>query len=166
MSNDGGLIATLEASFVATLAALEYDSELVFPAGSTGVKRVDHWRHQVGAISGGTDVFIGYTPFAFVGYTGADSAREGGHDLREILTISILIGTYNDSPGVARIGDADHLGVSKLRDLVIAAFESKTPSGDLGCDEIYYVGERVAVNSDKRFAIEMAFEVSKMTPPT
>ena len=158
MANDGGLIATLEASFVATLAALEYEDALVF-------KTAEHWKHQVGATGGGLDAFLRYAPFAFVGYTGTDSAREGGHDLREILTISILIGTYNDLPGVARIGDADHLGVSKLRDLVIAAFESKTPSGDLGCDEIYYVGEKVAVNSDKRFAIEMAFEVSKITPP-
>jgi hypothetical protein len=159
MATDSGLIATLEASFVATLAALEYNDALAF-------KTAEHWKHQVGATGGGLDAFLRYSPFAFVCYKDADSAREGGHDLREILTISILIGVYNDSPGVARIGDATHLGVSKIRDLVIAAFESKTPSGDLGCDEVYYIADQLVVDGPKHAAIEMAFEVSKITPPT
>jgi len=157
MSNDGGLIAKLEESFVTVLAALQNDSIDVF-------KTADHWRHQVGAVGGGLDAFPRFAPFAFVGYQEDDTAREGGHDLREIPTIHILIGTYNDQPGVARIGDADHLGVSKIRDLVIAAFESQTPAGDLGCDESYYIGSVTVVDAEKRHAIEMAFEISKITP--
>lgn len=164
MANDGGLIASIEAWFVTTLAALEYEDTLVFPPGLDGVLHADHWRHQVGAISGGLDAFSRYAPFAFVTYRESDSAREGDHDLREVPTIHVLVGAYNDSPGVARIGDDTHLGVSKLRDLVLAAFESKTPGGDLGCDECYYIGDRVVVDAEKKFAIEMVFEISKMTP--
>ena len=157
MSNDGGLIAKLEASFVTIHAALAVDSIDVF-------KTAEHWRHQVGAVGGGIEAFPRYAPFAFVGYHGDDAAREGGYDLREIPTVHILIGTYNDKPGVARIGDADHLGVSIIRDLVIAAFESQTPAGDLGCDESYYMGAVPVVDSEKCYAIEMVFEISKITP--
>ena len=157
MSTDGGLIAKLEESFVTTLAALQVESVNVF-------KTADHWKHQVGASKGGLEAFLRYAPFAFVGYQEDESAREGGYDLREVHTIHVLIGAYSDSPGVARIGDADHLGISKIRDLVIAAFESKTPAGDLGCDEIYYIGSITVVDAEKRYAIEMAFEISKMTP--
>ena len=156
MSTDGGLISNIESWFVATLAALEYEDALVF-------KTADHWRHQVGAVGGGTDAFLRYSPFAFVAYHNSDSAREGGHDLREVPEIHILVGTYNDSPGAARIGDATHLGVSLLRDLVLAAFESKTIY-DLGCDEVYYIGDQVVVDAEKYCVIEMIFELSKMTP--
>jgi len=158
MANDGGLIAKLEESFVTVLAALQIDGADVF-------KTADHWRHQVGAVGGGIEAFPRYAPFAFVGYRDDEAAREGGYDLREIATIHILVGTYDDSPGVARIGDAAHLGVSKIRDLVIAAFESKTPAGDLGCDESYYIGAVTVTDAEKRYAIEMVFEVSKITPP-
>lgn len=157
MSNDGGLTAKLEEWIVTVLTALEYGGSAVF-------KEVDHWRHQVGATGAGLEAFQRYAPFAFVGYQQSDSAREGGHELREIPTIYILIGTYNNVPGVARIGDASHLGTSKIRDLVIAALESQTPTGDLGCDECYYADDIVVVDAEKRHAIEMAFDISKMTP--
>ena len=157
MATDDGLIAKLEASFVAVLAALQVDSVDVF-------KTADHWRHQVGAVGGGLEAFPRYAPFAFVGYQDDESAREGGYDLREVPTINILIGVCSEHAGVARIGDDNHLGTSKIRDLVIAAFESKTPAGDLGCDESYYIGGVTVVDAPKRHAIEMVFEISKMTP--
>ncbi len=158
MANDGGLIAKLEESFVTVLAALQIEGVNVF-------KTADHWRHQVGAAGGGIEAFLRYAPFAFVGYQADEAAREGGYDLREIPTIHIFVGAYDDSPGCARIGDAAHLGISKIRDLVIAAFESKTPAGDLGCDESYYIGSVTVIDAEKRHAIEMAFEISKITPP-
>lgn len=155
--NDGGFIANLEQWFADTLAALQNEGANVFDTA-------DVWKHQVGGVSGGMEAFQRHTPFAFVAYHGDESAREGGHDLREIPTIRILVGVYNDKPGVARIGDATHLGVSRIRDLIIAAFESKTPDGDLGCDEIYYMGAVPVLDAEKHYAVEMVFEVSKMNP--
>jgi len=115
-------------------------------------------------LSNGIEAFDRYAPFAFVAYQGADSAREGGHDLREVPTIGVFIGQIAREPGVARFGDDDTLGTSKLRDLVIAAFESKHPGAELECDEIYYSHDVTVVDTTKAHAIEMFFDVSKMTP--
>jgi hypothetical protein len=160
MSTDNGIMAKIELAFVTAIKAIEYESAIVFKRDN----QVDHWRHQVGAITGGLEAFSRYSPFAFVGYQGCEGAREGGYDLREVPTVHVLVGAYNDSPGVARIGDDTHLGVSHLRDLIIAALESKSIASDLGCDECYYIGDQVVVNAEKQFAVEMVFEISKMTP--
>ena len=155
---DDGLAAQLEAWFVSTLAALTDDDENAI------FKTADHWKHQVAATGAGREAFDRYAPFAFVAYQAGDSAREGGHDLREVLTIGVFIGQIAREPGTARFGDADTLGTSTLRDLVIAAFESKHPGAELECDEIYYSHDVVVIDETKAHAIEMFFDVSKMTP--
>lgn len=157
MSNDGGLIASLEQWFADTLAALAVDTVLVF-------KTADVWRHQVSATAGGIEALDRYEPCAFVSYFNDQAAREGGYDLREVLEFTIFIGRQSREPGVARYGSATELGVSKLRDLVIAAFDRKHPGASLACDEIYYTGSSEVYDSPKQYVIEMHFEVSKMTP--
>lgn len=156
MPNDGGLIAILEQWFADQLAALELEGEAVF-------KTADVWHHQVAATSGGMEAFERYSPFAFVGYKSADAAREGDYDLRQVLEFAILIGVKSKEPGVARFGDANHLGTSKLRDLVIALFDRKHPGEGFGCDDIYYTGDMEVFDAPDRHAIEMTFETSFLT---
>jgi hypothetical protein len=155
--NDGGLIALLEQWFADTLAAIAIDETLVF-------KTADVWRHQVSAAAGGIEALYRYAPCAFVSYFNDSAAREGGYDLREVLEFTILIGQESREVGVARYGSATELGVSKLRDLVIAAFDRKHPGGSFTCDEIYYTGSSEVYDSPKQYVIEMHFETSKMTP--
>ena len=156
MANDEGLIAQLEQWFADTLKALLHNGEEVF-------KTAEVWKHQTAASKSGLEAFGRYTPFAFVSYSGADAAREGGYDLRQVINIAILIGVKSRSDGVARIGDANHLGISKIRDLVIAAFDRQHPGAGLKCDEIYYTGEVEVLDSSKRYAVEMKFETSYLT---
>lgn len=146
MTNDGGLVAQIEQWFADTLKALTNSGELVF-------KTAEVWEHQVGATKSGLEAFGSYEPFAFAGYSGADAAREGGKDLRQVISIAVLIGVTSKEDGVARHGDDNNLGTSKIRDLVIAAFDKKHPGGGLTCDDIYYVGEDEIVDAPKRHAI-------------
>jgi hypothetical protein len=157
MANDGGLIALLEAWMVTVLDALQSGGANVF-------RNVDVWKHQVKVGGSGAESFTEYQPFAFVAYLEADGVREGGDDLREILEFGVMIGIESVEAGVARIGDDDNLGISKIRDLVIAAFDRKHPGGTLTTDEFYYTGDTKLVDTPKRCSIEMYFECSKMTP--
>ncbi|RKY12656.1 MAG: hypothetical protein DRP65_00425 [Planctomycetota bacterium] len=151
MANDGGMIAKLEQWMADTLKAL-----YVF-------KTAEVWKHQVGATKAGMEAFARYSPFAFVGYFGTDTAREGDKDLRQILEFRVLIGITSKSDGVARFGSSRKLGTSKIRDLVIAAFDKVHPGGELTCDELYYTGDIEALDAPKMHAIEMKFETSFMT---
>jgi len=157
MANDGGLVAQVEQWMADTLAALTNGDEIVF-------KTADIWRHQIAATNAGIEAFARYEPFAFVSYSGADAAREGGYDLRQVLEFAVLIGAEHKEDGVARFGDANNLGTSKIRDLVIAAFDRKHPGGGLTCDEFYYTGEVEVFDGPRRHAIQINFETSQLTP--
>jgi len=155
--NDGGLFAKLEQWLADTLAALTYNSAPVF-------KKAAVWKHQVSATEGGLEASVRFSPFAFPSYQGGNSAREGDNDLRQILPFAILIGVDSKEDGVARFGDATHLGTSKIRDLVIAALDKKRPDGtDITCDEFYYMDEIEVLDQPKRHWIQMNFEVSQLT---
>lgn len=157
MANDGGLIAKLEQWMVDTLAALTSGGANVF-------RTVETWKHQISASKGGMEAFARYEPFAFVAYQSTDSAREGDHDLRQVLEFVVLIGVQSKVDGVARFGDANNLGTSKIRDLVITAFDKKRPSdAEITCDEFYFTGDVEVIDSPKKHAIEMTFEVSQLT---
>lgn len=156
MANDGGLMATLEQWFADTLAAMTEGGNDVF-------KTAEVWRHQISASKGGFEAFDRYEPFAFVAYQSADAAREGDYDLRQVLEFAILIGVESKYDGVARTGNTVNLGTSKIRDLVIAAFDHQHPGGEFTCDEIYYTGEIEILDSPKRHAIQMQFEISQIT---
>lgn len=153
MANDGGLIATLEQWFADQIATITSDSETVF-------RTADIWRHQVGASRGGMEAFERYAPFAFVGYFATDAGREGDYDLKEVLEFAILIGVTDSQAGNARVGDARRLGVSKLRDLVIAQFDKQHPGSEFDCDEIYYTKDFEVLDTPDKYAIEMRFETS------
>lgn len=156
MANDGGLIAALEQWLADTLAALKHAGEDVF-------KTAKVWKHQIGPTKAGMEAFGRYEPFAFVSYQAADAAREGEYDLRQVLEFAILIGVESKDDGVARFGDSTHLGTSKIRDLVIDAFDRIHPGGSFNCDDFYYTGDVEVVDSPKRHAIQMTFETSQLT---
>jgi len=156
MVNDGGLIAQLEQWLADQLADLTDSGNNVFKTATV-------WKHQIGASKGGMETFTNCQPFAFVSYQSADAAREGDYDLRQVLEFAVLIGIESKADGVARFGDARHLGASKIRDLVIAALDRTHPGGELKCDELYYTGEIEVFDSPKRYAIQMNFETSYLT---
>jgi len=157
MANDGGIIAKLEQWLADNLAAITYDEKPVFKTSAV-------WRHQVAATSSGMEAFERYEPFAFVAYTGADAAREGDYDLRQVLSFSVLIGVESKHAGVARTGDDNNPGISRIRDMVIAAVDRQRPDDEtVTCDEFYYVGETEVLDSPRRHAIEMRFEVGQLT---
>jgi len=158
MANDGGLIAKLEEWFAARLAALtETDG------GPAVFKTADLWKNQIAASKAGLEAFGRYEPFAFVSYQSADAAREGGYSLRQVLEFVILIGVESKEDGIARYGDDNNLGVSKIRDLVIELFDRKHPGGELECDEIYYTGDVEVLDAPKKYMIQMTFETSFLT---
>jgi len=154
MANDGGMIALLEQWLADTLKALTSGGKAIF-------NTADVWRHQIGATAGGMEAFSRFEPFAFVSYQATDAAREGDYDLRQVIEFAILIGVESPKAGDARIGESSaKLGVSKIRDLVIAAFDRQHPAGGLKCDEIYYTGDFEVLDSPKRYMIQMNFETS------
>lgn len=156
MANDGGLMAALEQWMTDQLAALEFESELVF-------KTAEVWKHQIGPTKAGIEAFSRYDPFAFVSYQSTDAAREGDYDLRQVLEFAVIIGVQSKEDGVARIGDTRHLGTSKIRDLVISLFDRTHPGGTFNCDDFYYTGDVEVVDAPKRNAIQMTFETSQLT---
>ena len=156
MSNDGGLMAALEQWMADQLAALNFEGELVF-------KTAKPWKHQIGPTKAGMEAFGRYEPFAFVAYQSTDSAREGDYDLRQVLEFAVLIGVESKADGIARFGDANHLGTSKIRDLVISLFDRTHPGGTFNCDDFYYTGDVEVVDAPKGHAIQMTFETSQLT---
>ncbi|HIJ66812.1 MAG TPA: hypothetical protein HPP51_00815 [Planctomycetes bacterium] len=156
MANDGGITAQLEQFIADTLAAMQSGGENVF-------RTADVYKYQISADAGGIEAFSRYEPFAFVSYWPAgDAAREGDYDLRQVWRFAILIGIESTGDGVARIGDANHLGASKIRDLVIAGLDGQHPGGDLDCDELYYTGETELLDSPKKYAFEMHFTTNRV----
>ena len=149
-------MAALEQWMADQLAALEFESNLVF-------KNAEPWKHQVGPTKAGMQAFDRYAPFAFVSYQSTDAAREGDYDLRQVMELSIMIGVKSREDGVARFGDATHLGTSKIRDLVISLFDRTHPGGTFSCDDFYYTGDVEVVDAPKRHAIQMTFETSQLT---
>jgi len=157
MANDSGLMALLEQWFADQLAALTNDGNAVFDTAAV-------WSHQISAARGGIEGFDRYAPFAFVSYKDGTAAREGGYDLRRILSFSILIGVQSKVDGLARFGSATTPGTSKISELVIALFDGKHPAGGLACDEIYFIDEFEVIDTPKQHAIELIFETSKIMP--
>lgn len=156
MANDGGLMAAIEQWLADTLAALKHEGKNVF-------RTAKPWKHQIGPTKAGMEAFGRYEPFAFVSYQAADAAREGDYDLRQVLEFAVLIGVESKEDGVARFGDANHLGTSKIRDLVIAALDRVHPGGTFNCDDFYYTGDIEVVDAPKRHGIQMNFETSQLT---
>jgi len=148
MAKVKGMTAKLEDWLASLLAVItDEDSELVF-------KTAQPWQHQ---LESGAESFANFVPFAFVSYFPFDTSREGGYDLNDKLRFSVLIGIESKSSGIAARGDDNHLGASRIRDLVIDAIEGKHPGKAFNCDDFYYLSETELVDSPKRYATELHF---------
>jgi hypothetical protein len=150
MSYTKGKAVIIEDWLVTTLAALTADGSAVF-------NEVDNWRHQIGAGASGIESLERYAPCAFCAYTYADALRAGDYDLNQRLHFSILIAAESRSPGIARLGDDNHLGTSRIRDLVINAVDGTHPGAGYSCDELFYEGEREAIDHPRYHAVELHF---------
>jgi len=151
MAKVKGMTAKIEDWLAGLLAALtDADGDAVF-------KTAEAWSHQ---LESGVESFSQFDPFAFVSHWPGDAAREGDYDLNDRLRYSVLIGVESKSAGIARRGDDNHLGASRIRDLVIAAIEGQHPGSGFTCDDFYYSGETELVDSPKRYATELHFEAN------
>ena len=151
-----GAVSAIEQFIVDTLKLLKYNGAAVF-------KTVDNWKWQIGADAGGIEAFGKYSPFAFVAYEPPSSEREGDYALKQVLRFAVTIGIECKTAGVARVGDATHLGASKIRDLVIAALDGSHPGDSVACDCLYYQNEAELVSSANRHAIDMFFQANFIT---
>jgi hypothetical protein len=154
MAKTKGMTARMEDWIAGILAAMtDADGEPVFRTAKA-------WMHQVSATKGGAEAFARYQPFAFVAHWPSDPAREGGFGLRQILRFSVLIGVVSKSKGVARRGNNNNLGASRIRDLVIDALDGQHPGDGFGCDQLFYVSETEMVDSAKQYATELHFQAN------
>lgn len=152
---DDGLISTLAKWMVNQLAALQHENKTVFAS-------VELYRHQIGPTESGLEK-IEKSPIAYIDYMDDSAAREGGYSLREVPEIDILIIVKSKENGVAKWGDATHLGISKIRDLIITLFDKKRPDDiEIDCDEFYYTGSVLTISMPKLAGIQMRYEVSRL----
>lgn len=151
-----GKTTNIEQWIADTLAALTSGVEAVFKTAET-------WKYQVSGTKGGTEAFARYAPFAFIAVDSVDGAREGDYDLRQAMLFRIVIGCVSRADGVARIGDANHLGCEKIRDLVIAALDGKHPGEGYDCDELFFDRDFILAELPKLHAIQMHFKTNLMT---
>lgn len=147
-----GYNSRLEDSFAAQLAALTYGGEPVF-------KTAQAWKHQLKSF---TESILGISPFAFVGYSPKPPEREGDYDLCQKLRFEILYGEESKEDGVARRGDATHLGGLLIRDLIIAALEDFHPGSTFDCDDFYLVDEVEYYDAPKKYIGGLIFEAKKL----
>ena len=147
MPIEKGMTALMEDWIVTILAALQYNGEDVF-------KTAEPWEHQLAAK---LESFGRYEPFAFVCYHPDQPLREGGYDLNQGLRFSVFFGVQSKDAGVARRGDDNHLGASKIRDLIITALDGQHPGVGFDCDELNFVYEVEWVEAQKRYAAELHF---------
>lgn len=147
---DIGVISKLEDWFVTKLIPLKDDGKKVF-------KTVAAWEWQT---ESGTESFTGFEPFAFISYFPANPDRAGDYDLLDKMRFIILIGIESKKKGVARRGNANNLGYSRIRELVVDAVEKEAPG--FGCDEFYSTGETELVDQPKRYAAVLTFTANRI----
>lgn len=136
-----GLVTAIETAFIDDLKAFN-----IF-------KTVEHWRHQISSGQGGVEAFDKYAPFAFVSYSPpAESSREGDGDLNQHLRFGIAIGARSKEAGAARV--LVHL----WRIMVIAFFDRWHPGEGFGCDDFYFDGDEVQIDSEHRYAMNIYFK--------
>lgn len=154
MANDDGIVASIEQAIADKLAALQYGGSDVF-------RTAEAWLWQLDVSEGGKERFAKYSPFAFPRYMPqSSSTREGDGDLKQVLRFGVLIGREHKNPGVARIGSGSVLGVSKMRDLVIAAIDNWHPGAGFDCDQLQYKTDELELDEPTRYAIIMYFEAN------
>ncbi|HBR19595.1 MAG TPA: hypothetical protein DD726_05200 [Phycisphaerales bacterium] len=157
MANDGGIIATIEQAMADVLKVIQHNAVDVF-------ETAEPWNYQIDVSEGGLEAFGKYSAFSFPRYMPPTSAgREGDGDLKQVLRFGILIGKESKVKGVARTGNAGQIGISKIRDLVIAALDNWHPGEGFLCDPFHYITDELEVDTPTRYALIMYFEANMIT---
>lgn len=162
MADDNGLVADIESDIVNILSAVTLSGETVF-------RTVDNWKFQLV----NADSFRAYSPFAFVEYAGTSRyGWEGDHELGQRLLFTIRVGTeiVVGHDGAARIGigtsaaAADkQLGISRLRDLVIAALQNvHATTTDVHVEHYEYLSDDLIWSLPDQAALMMKFQVDRV----
>jgi len=157
LATDAGMLARLEAWAVGILSALQNGGANLF-------RYVEPWRYQIGFGNSGVESFERFAPFAYVKAEFARAEREGGYDLNMRVRLTVSVGQKSPKPdGSARIGDGTRIGVSRMTDLVRAAFEGVHPGTGFNCDDFYFSDWFETVAMTDKYAAELAFEANWMT---
>jgi len=152
MTIEKGETALIEDSMAAVLSALTYNDSAVF-------RTADPWTHQLDSLS---ESFDRYSPFAFVGFSPNAPRREGGYDLSQSFRFEVIFGLTSTENGVARRGDANHIGASKVRDLIIAALDDWHPGASFNCDDFHLVDELEYLDAPKKYAAGLIFAAQRL----
>ena len=150
-----GKTTNIEQWIADALKALTYGGEDIF-------KTAEIWKYQLAPTKGGVEAFARYAPFAFVVYDSTGGHREGDYDLRQAMVFNVAIGFVSKADNIARVGDADHLGCDKARDLVIAAIDKQHPGDGFDCDDLFYVRDTCLVDLPKKHAIQIDFACNQL----
>lgn len=158
MADDSGLIADLEAAAVTELTSIQVDSKAIF-------RTVDHWRFQVTS----PDDYKRFEPFAFIHYERDNRvAWEGDHDMHARFFFLIFIGIEDTKKKEgARIGSgatSRKLGISKVRDLVIAELQNLHSTTADGSNERWeYESSDIVWSEPNRTGLMMRFSVDHIS---
>jgi len=151
MANDGSIMVQVEKFIADRLASL------VKPDESKVFKKAVAWDYQIDPTKGGIEAFVKYAPFAFVSFLPPDFTRQGDYDLDEKLIFCIALGTVSGKDGVARKGDADNYGISKLYDLTVAAIDRVHP-GVTGCNDLHIFDTALVSETKRSYCLQLYFE--------
>ena len=151
-----GVTAGIEQAISNKLKTLRIGESDVFKTAAT-------WNYQTAASEGGIEAFGKYAPFMFVRYAPPTQADRQGGDLSQALRFAVAIGTESKEKGVARIGSETKIGISKIRDLVIAALDNWHPGEGFECDSLFYDNEETQLDMPNRHALIMYFKTNLIT---
>ncbi len=154
-TNDGGTIALLEQAIADKLATLKYNDKSFF-------KKTEPWRYQIWVDKGGAiQGFMENAPFGFTKFVpGGGSNVEGGDTCRH-FKFEIFFGQQSKERGVARIGDANNIGISKMYDIIFAAFNGWQPDASFNIGTFYYDDDAEMVDEPNNYGMSLFFRADK-----
>ncbi|HOQ06046.1 MAG TPA: hypothetical protein PKY88_12630 [Anaerohalosphaeraceae bacterium] len=129
-SPESGLLTELEDWACRRLSEMTEDGRPCF-------RTVAPWAGQVGIADGGVSSFERYAPMAFVQASVERLSREGDYAPALHIILDIAFGDRSGIDGAARRGGPDTVGVNRLFEKIVLAFDRSHPGPDFCCDEFY-----------------------------
>lgn len=171
MTWEKGILTDIEDAAIAVLIALNDDNgdplfknisqaESVNSQTAGAEKCVNHWLGQIGIADGGIASFGRYSPFAFVRTSLLRTEREGGYDANVRISLDIAVGQQSEFGGIARIGDATHVGINRIFEKVFLAIDNWHPGSGIACDPFYLTDTVENVMTDKQAGLQLHFEAA------
>ncbi|MFA5187043.1 MAG: hypothetical protein WC551_11225 [Patescibacteria group bacterium] len=166
-----GILIDIEDAAIAVLTALSdddgnplfkniSDTNGTFVQVDGQARCIDHWLGQIGIGNSGIESFDRFAPFAFVQAEPRRVKREGGHDANIRIELSILFGQSSLEPYICRLGDATHVGTSRMMEKIFLAFDNWHPGSGIVCDEFYLADIVENCGQPKKHGLQMIFEAN------